>query len=993
MKNKLLIIVAIILIAANTKNSFAQNSRIWATYYGGSDSEFGQNSVTDPSGNVYLGGNVYSTSGIASGGFQNTYGGGAEDAYLVKFNASGNRLWATYYGGSDNDEGNRLATDYLSNVYITGTTLSSSGIASGGYQNSAGGGQDAFLVKFNAAGNRVWSTYFGGNSNDNGYDVTTDALDNVYIVGRTSSSAGIASGGFQNSFGGGSYDAFLVKFNSSGILQWSTYYGGTGDDEGFGVIVDTLGNVYLSGITNSSSSIASGGFQNTLGGNYDNFIVKFDASGNRIWATYYGGTGAENGGFINLDLSGNIFLSGNTSSTSGISSGGFQNTYGGGSNDAFLAKFSPSGSRLWATYYGGSGNESCGFLTVGRSNNVYLDGSTTSASSIASGGFQNTKVGSSNLFLVSFDAAGNRQCATYYGQGGEYCGHPSIDGSENIYLPGATSNSSGIASGGFENSYNGGTDAFLVKFTSCAIILNVNVTSINQSCSGMCNGSATLNVQGSSPPYSYLWNTIPPQTTQTASNLCSGNYSVTVTDNSGNTVSTNVVITNHSAPSVNLGHDTTICTGNSLFLNAGNTGCTYSWSTGSTNQNIIVSSSGLYMVTVSNGYCTDADSILVMFQPLNVNLGADLILCGVPAYNLNAGNPGSTYLWSTGATSQIISASTSGTYWVQVTNSGGCTDRDSVNLLFGNVVNAIVSNDTTICNGNPIILHASGGTSYQWSNLQIGPLIAVNPGTTTTYTVTVSNSACSDTASVTVTVGSGNFNAGSNKVICQTESVTLTGSGGGSYLWSTGQTTSSILVNPMITTWYYLTVTNGGCTGKDSVKVIVNPFQPPSLGPDTTLCAGQSITLDAGSGFTNINWSTGAHSQTITVDTTGIGLGTHTISVYLTSIHDCIGEDTIQITFTACTDIGELSNENSIVIYPNPSDGIIHIGNISGNGNKISIECINGIGQNVFSKTYDSNSGKVNEILNFKDFSNGIYMVNIYSDKILIDSQKIFINK
>jgi hypothetical protein len=986
---KKLIPVIVILILG--LNSFSQNSRIWATYYGGSDIEYGQNTVTDTSNNVYLSGNAYSTSGIASGGFQNTFGGGLEDAYLVKFNAAGNRVWATYYGGTDNDEGNRLATDYMNNVYITGTTLSSSSIASGGYQNTIGGGQDGFLVKFNASGNRIWATYLGGSSNDNSYDVTTDNSDNVYIAGRTNSSAGIASGGFQNSYGGGTSDAFVAKFNSTGNLQWSTYYGGSGDDEGFGVIVDSFGNVYLSGTTNSSSGIASGGFQNTLGGSYDNFIVKFDASGNRMWATYYGGTGLDNGGFVNLDLSGNIFLSGNTASTSGISSGGFQNTYGGGSNDAFLAKFSPSGGRLWATYYGGSGNESCGYLTVGKSNNVYLAGSTASGSSISSGGFQNTKVGSSNLFLVSFDAAGNRLCATYYGQGGEFCGHPSIDRSENIFLPGATSNSSGIASGGYSNSYNGGSDdAFLVKFSSCAIILNINIAVVNQSCTGLCNGSATLNVQGSNPPYTYLWNTTPSQTTQTGDSLCAGNYSVTVTDNIGNTASTNIVITNHQVPSVNLGHDTTICTGNSLFLNAGNTGCTYSWSTGSTNQNIIATSSGLYMVTVSNGYCTDADSIMVIFEPLNVNLGADAILCGVPAYNLNAGNQGSIYLWSTGAASQVIQASTSGTYWVQVTNSGGCVDRDSINLLFGTAVNAVVSNDTTVCDGNPLALHASGGTIYQWSNLQTGSTITVNPLTTTTYTVTISDAGCTDTASVTVHVGSGNTDAGPNHMICQGENVVLNATGGGTYLWSTGETTSSISVSPSVSTYYYVTETNGGCVGEDSVSVTVNAFQPPDLGPDTTICADQSITLNAGNSYVTYNWSTGSNSQSIAIDTTGIGLGSHSFSIEVTNSHECKGADSVRVTFELCTDIDEIPNDQSILIYPNPSSGIISLYYLSNQSHIITLEVINELGQQIISQTYN-NADISSEQFDLSSAGNGLYLIKIYSDKNLLSSKRVII--
>ncbi len=123
-------------------------SIVWAPYYGGSGEEFGQSTAVDASGNVFLAGRTASTSGIASGGFQNTYGGGTYDAFLVKFSSSGSRTWATYYGGTGDDQGTSTAVDASGNVFLAGQTASTSGIASGGFQNTYGGGtNDAFLVK------------------------------------------------------------------------------------------------------------------------------------------------------------------------------------------------------------------------------------------------------------------------------------------------------------------------------------------------------------------------------------------------------------------------------------------------------------------------------------------------------------------------------------------------------------------------------------------------------------------------------------------------------------------------------------------------------------------------------------------------------------------------------------------------------------------------------------------------------------------------------
>ncbi|MFH1005123.1 MAG: SBBP repeat-containing protein, partial [Bacteroidota bacterium] len=385
-----------------TFHSLAQSSRLWATYYGGTGYEYGGNSVTtDASGNVYMAGYTQSNSGIASGGFQNTFGG-VWDAFLVKFDANGNRLWATYYGGTAQDYGNSVTTDASGNVYMAGHTFSTSGIASGGFQNTFGEGyDDAFLVKFDANGNRLWATYYGGTAQDYGNSVTTDASGNVYMAGGTSSTSGIASGGFQNTYGGVA-DAFLVKFNANGNRLWATYYGGTDGDGGNSVTTDASGSVYMAGYTGSTSGIASGGFQNTLGGEDDAFLVKFDINGNRLWATYYGGTGGDYGYSVTTDASGNVYMAGLTKSTSGIASCGFQNTFGGSNDDAFLVMFGAAGNRLWATYYGGMDYDYGYSVTTDASGNVYMAGLTKSTSGIASGGFQNTYGGGGDAFLVRF---------------------------------------------------------------------------------------------------------------------------------------------------------------------------------------------------------------------------------------------------------------------------------------------------------------------------------------------------------------------------------------------------------------------------------------------------------------------------------------------------------------------------------------------------------------------------------------------------------------
>jgi hypothetical protein len=442
-------------------------ARIWGTYYGGTSNDYGNSCAVDPSGNVYLAGWTISTSNIASGGHQNTIGG-TLDAFMVKFDAAGTRLWGSYCGGTNWDQGYSCAVDPSGNVYLAGESDSPSGIASGGHQNTFGGMLDAFLVKFDPAGSRLWGSYYGGAYTDKGYSCAVDPGGNVYLAGHTSSSSGIASSGHQ-AFIGGLDDAFLVKFDPAGTRLWGTYYGGTSSDVGWPCAVDPSGNVYLAGVTHSDSGIASGGHQNSSGGDNssDAFLVKFDPAGAILWGTYYGGTDWDHGYFCAVDPSGNVYLAGDTFSSSGIASGGHQNTQGSTFNyDAFLVKFDPAGVRLWGTYYGGTEPDFGASCAVDPSENVYLAGQTASTLGIAIGGHQTTHGGGSmDAFLVKFDPDGARLWGTYYGGINEDMGNScAVDPSGNVYLSGETNSLSGIASGGHDNWISYGGDAFLVKF-------------------------------------------------------------------------------------------------------------------------------------------------------------------------------------------------------------------------------------------------------------------------------------------------------------------------------------------------------------------------------------------------------------------------------------------------------------------------------------------------------------------------------------------------
>jgi hypothetical protein len=484
--------------------------RLWGTYYGGSGSDYAQSSSTDASGSVYMTGFTISNTNIATAGAHQTTFGGNNDAYLVKFNSAGVRQWGTYYGGSGSDFGISCIIDASGNVYVSGYTDSNTNIATAGaHQTTIAGFSDAYLVKFNSAGVRQWGTYYGGTGDDNGHSCNTDASGNVYLTGDAGSNTNIATvGAHQANFGGGSFDAYLVKFNSAGVRQWGTYYGGTGDDYGYSCITDVSGNVYMTGEAGSNTNIATAGAHQTAfgGGNFDAYLVKFNSAGVRQWGTYFGGSGNDSGYSCSTDALGNVYMSGFTNSNTNIATSGAHQTTVGGSNDAYLVKFNSAGIRQWGSYYGGSGSDSGYSCSTDASGNVYMTGGTQSITNIAtSGAHQPTFGGIGDAYLVKFNSAGIRQWGTYYGGTGNDSGNScNIDALGNAYMAGTTDSNSGIATAGaHQTTFGGGSfDAFLVKFSDCVAInpiATVNAT--------VCAGAAlnfTASISGTITP-TYSW--------------------------------------------------------------------------------------------------------------------------------------------------------------------------------------------------------------------------------------------------------------------------------------------------------------------------------------------------------------------------------------------------------------------------------------------------------------------------------------------------------
>ncbi len=411
------------------------------------------------------------------------------------------------------------------------------------------------------------------------------------------------------------------------------------------------------------------------------------------------------------------------------------------------------------------------------------------------------------------------------------------------------------------------------------------------------SGIATLSASGATGEAIYYWY----DSLDASIPIASGNEFVTqeintdttfwVAIDSGGVESERaaVMVSILAIPSVNLGNDTTLCEGNSVVLNAGAGFDSYSWSTGATGQTISVSTAGTYSVTVSDGACTAIDAKDVDVDvAISVDIGNDTTICEGNSVVLNAGAGFDSYSWSTGATGQTISVSTTGTYSVTVSD-GACTAIDAKDVDVDVAIGVDIGNDTIICEGSNVVLDAGAGyDSYLWNTGATGQTISVS--TAGTYSVTVSDGACTaiDAKDVDVDVAIG-VDIGNDTTLCEGNSVVLNaGAGFDSYSWSTGATGQTISVSTAGT--YSVTVIDGACSATDVSEVSIDAAISVDLGNDPEACAGNTITIDAGSGYDSYIWSTGATSQAIMVSTAG----TYSVTVKGGS---CIATDAVDVSF------------------------------------------------------------------------------------------------
>jgi hypothetical protein len=443
---------------------------VYSTYLGGANQDRGTAIAVDSSGNAYLTGVSSSTNFPTAHPLQGSFTGN-QYAFVAKLNPTGSALaYSTYLGGGAEIESS-VAVDSSGNAYVTGQTLSANFPTTPGvFQTSLGGtgAINAFVAKLNSTGSAlVYSTYLGGSSGDGAYCIAVDSSGDAYVTGQTQSTNFPTASPYQASLAG-TVNAFVAELNPTGsALVYSTYLGGSGEDSGRGIAVDSSGNAYVAGSTTSINFPTADPLQASLAGPVNAFVAKLNATGSAlVYSTYLGGSGGDGATSIAVDSSGNAYVTGCTSSSDFPTANPLQKSLGGTAGNAFVAELNSTGSALvYSTYLGGIGGDIGLAIAVDSAGNAYLAGSTTSTDFPTANPLQAGLAGSQNAFVAKLSPAGSGLAySTYLGGSNEDWGRGiAVDSSGNAYVSGGAISTDFPIVNPFQVSSGGNGDAFIAK--------------------------------------------------------------------------------------------------------------------------------------------------------------------------------------------------------------------------------------------------------------------------------------------------------------------------------------------------------------------------------------------------------------------------------------------------------------------------------------------------------------------------------------------------
>ncbi len=900
----------------------------WGTYFGDSDGEEYNGMDYDGAGNLYAVGGTNSIAGMATVGSYSEFGSGLNDGFVSKFTTAGVLLWSTYFATAADD--NLNAVDFNTAT----ATLNFIGLT------TVFGDEDAFFGALDANGGFIDDAAFGVTGTDEqGLGVSSDAAGNIYICGYTTSLMDMGTTGSVQEFSAGGTDGWIWKIDNGGNLVFGTYYGGLGEENVNAVSTDASGNIYASGVTNSTADIST---LNTYGGGiWDGYATKINSTGAIwVWGRYLGGTGDDQAFASRANAAGDVFVVGQTTSA-GMGTGGFQTTSGGGI-DGFVTRLSTAGAVTWSSYYGGAGTDQIYGMTLGATN-IYVGGYTESANLPTTNGFQTTYGVGGDGCMANITQAGALTWSSYYGgTGGDAINCVATDNTA-AYCAGITSSATGIAFNTLvQPTISAGFDAFISRINECT--LPGAPGAISGAISVCAGSSQTYSIAAVTGATSYTWS-LPGGWTGTSTTnsitvtagTTGGTISVTPTNTCGNSTAATLNVTVNPIPTASItpAGPTTFCQGGSVVLNA-STGTGYSWAwfqgatpVGTNSSSYTANATGNYTVQITANGCIATSAIVaVTVNPTpDATASSNSAVCVGQTLNLNGSSttPGATYSWAgpvtftsnlQNPTIPNAQPTNAGVYTLTVT-ANGCTQTATTTVVVTNAAPAapaVINGDISICENSVNtydVTNDPNAASYTWT------LPGGWSGTSTTNSISATANAASGQISVTATNGCG----------------------------TSAPTTLNVTVNP------------------NPVAVITQ--------------AGNTLTVTGT--FASYQWHNGAGpiAGATSQSYTATSNGAHYCVV--TDANGCTAQSN---SITITTDVNNVAKQSSVSLYPNPNNGSFTIeGAFASNDGKANLVIVDIAGRIVHQEQVSVSNNKLTVNIDMNgSLAAGVYTIRVSSD-------------
>lgn len=603
----------------------------WVKAIGAAQNDVPLSLALDQNGNILVTGHFFGPTDFDPGaGVTTLTSNGARDIFVLKLDPNGNFLWAKSMGGTGDDFGNAIATDANGNVYTTGEFNGTADFDPGaGTTNlTSSGNVDVFIQKLDANGNFQWATNIGGVNPDRGFGITTDATGNVYTTGLFVGTVDFDPGAGALNLTSTQLDAFIQKLDANGNLVWAKSMGGSSWDVGQSISIDAGGNVLTTGYFSTTADFDPGaGVANiTSSGGRDIFIQKLDVDGNFIWVKKMGGSSDDFGYSIDTDAQGNVYSTGEFSSTADFNPGtATLNLTSAGFSDIYYQKLDENGNFIWAVKIGGISIEIGQSITTDANGDILCTGYFGDEIDFNPGpGVTNLLAvgGDSEVYIQKF-ASGNCQptsavdvqaaCGTYtWINGLTYTSSnntatyiiPNTAGCDSIITLNLTISTQSSASTDIQSACGSYTWINGITYTNS----NNIATYVIPNAAG-CDSTITLNLTINQPSVSsdvvsacntFTW--INGITYTTSNNTAT--YVMPNTNGCDSTITLNLTISNIQTTVAQVGQT----------LTANQTGANYQWVNcnnnyaaivGETSQSYTAVTSGNYAVIINNGTCVD----------------------------------------------------------------------------------------------------------------------------------------------------------------------------------------------------------------------------------------------------------------------------------------------------------------------------------------------------------------------------------------------------